>query len=122
MGRKNRNRQNQFNRQQQQGGTAMQSRPQQHQQQQRNAGPADADIALSIASLGQRIDQLKARWADTQTRIEALRQTSREVLAEHNVAMAIAVDGGDGAIDEVTATEDEAANRAEQPSPITPEA
>ena len=87
MGRKNRR-----NRQQQQRPhgsphiTAASTQPRSQQHQQRPAAPVDADIAHSIAALGERIDQLKARWADTQTRIETLRQASRDVLAEHSVA------------------------------------
>ncbi len=46
---------------------------------------ADGDVFASIAALGDRIDQLKARWDATQSRIEQLHATSAQVLRDQGV-------------------------------------
>lgn len=47
--------------------------------------PADNDVFASIASLGQRIEDLKQRWDATQQRIEQLRASSNEMLKQQAI-------------------------------------
>ena len=45
-------------------------------------GQSDNDVFASIAALGQRIEDLKLRWQETQKRIEQLRAGSGEALKQ----------------------------------------